>query len=326
MRVLITGGAGFIGSHLSDAYLQRGDEVFVIDDLSTGSIRNIEHLKDHPHFHYKIDSVHNRPVTAELVDQCDVIFHLAAAVGVKLIVESPVRTIETNVHGTEVVLSLASKKRKRVLIASTSEVYGLSTEVPFREDGNLVMGATTKGRWSYACSKAIDEFLALAYWREKKLPTIVVRLFNTVGPRQTGQYGMVIPTFVKQALSGRPITVFGSGKQSRCFCYVGDVVGALTKLMDNEKAVGEVFNVGSNQEITIFDLAGKVKELTDSKSEIVFVPYDEAYEEGFEDMPRRIPDTSKVNALVGFRPEKSLDDILNSVIEFHSEKVSAGRA
>ena len=325
MRVLITGGAGFIGSHLSDAYLERGDEVFIVDDLSTGSFGNIQHLKDHPRFHYKIDSVHNRPVTAELVDQCDVIFHLAAAVGVKLIVESPVHTIETNVHGTEVVLSLSSKKKKKVLVASTSEVYGLSTEVPFREDGNLVMGATTKGRWSYACSKAIDEFLALAYWREKKVPTVIVRLFNTVGPRQTGQYGMVIPTFVKQALSGRPITVYGSGEQSRCFCYVGDVVGALMNLMDDESAVGEVFNVGSNQEITILDLARKVKELTNSKSEITFVPYDEAYEEGFEDMPRRIPDISKVNSRVGFQPEKSLDAILDSVIEFHSEQMSVRR-
>ena len=322
MRVLITGGAGFIGSHLSDAYLQRGDEVFVIDDLSTGSFENIRHLKDHPRFHYTIDNVHNQPVTAELVDQCDVIFHLAAAVGVKLIVESPVRTIETNVHATEVVLSLANKKKKKVLVASTSEVYGLSTEVPFREDGNLVMGATTKGRWSYACSKAIDEFLALAYWREKRLPTIVVRLFNTVGPRQTGQYGMVIPTFVKQALSGRPITVYGTGKQSRCFCYVGDVVGGLMNLMDHHKSVGEVFNVGSNQEITILDLAKRVKELARSESEIVFVPYDEAYEEGFEDMPRRIPDIRKVNALVGFRPEMSLDGILKSVIDFHSGLIS----
>lgn len=318
MRILITGGAGFIGSHLSDAYLDRGDEVFVIDDLSTGSIENIHHLKDHPRFHYTIDNVQNQSLTAELVDQCDVIFHLAAAVGVKLIVESPVRTIETNVHATEVVLSLANKKKKKVLVASTSEVYGLSTEVPFREDGNLVMGATTKGRWSYACSKAIDEFLALAYWREKKLPTIVVRLFNTVGPRQTGQYGMVIPTFVKQALAGRPITVYGNGKQTRCFCHVSDVVGALVKLMDNPKSVGEVFNVGSNQEISIFDLARRVKELTQSDSEIVLVPYDEAYEEGFEDMPRRIPDISKVNTQIGFQPEKSLDAILRSVIEYHT--------
>jgi UDP-glucose 4-epimerase len=318
LRILITGGAGFIGSHLSDAYLERGHEVFIIDDLSTGSFENIRHLKDHPRFHYTIDNVHNQPVTAELVDQCDVIFHLAAAVGVKLIVESPVRTIETNVHGTEVVLSLANKKKKKVLIASTSEVYGLSTQVPFKEDGNLVMGATTKGRWSYACSKAIDEFLALAYWREKKLPTIVVRLFNTVGPRQTGQYGMVIPTFVKQALSGRPITVYGDGKQSRCFCYVGDVVGALMNLMNSEDSVGEVFNVGSNQEISIIDLAKKVKELTNSDSEIVLVPYDEAYEEGFEDMPRRVPDISKINKQVGFKPARDLEGILTSVIDYYT--------
>lgn len=322
MRVLITGGAGFIGSHLSDAYLQRGDEVFIIDDLSTGSIENIRHLKDHPRFHYTVDNVNNQPVTAELVDQCDVIFHLAAAVGVKLIVESPVRTIETNVHATEVVLALANKKKKRVLVASTSEVYGLSSEIPFREDGNLVMGATTKGRWSYACSKAIDEFLALAYWRERKLPTIVVRLFNTVGPRQTGQYGMVIPTFVKQALAGRPITVYGSGKQTRCFCYVGDVVGALVNLMDHDKTIGEVFNVGSNEEISILDLAKRVKDLANSDSEIVFVPYDEAYEEGFEDMPRRIPDIGKVNSLIGFQPEKKLDGILKTVIEFHTGQQS----
>jgi nucleoside-diphosphate-sugar epimerase len=323
LRVLITGGAGFIGSHLSDAYLQRGDEVFVIDDLSTGSIENIRHLKDHPRFHYTIESVHNQPITAELVDQCDVVVHLAAAVGVKLIVESPVRTIETNVRGTEVVLSLANKKKKKVLIASTSEVYGLSGEVPFREDGNLVMGATTKGRWSYACSKAIDEFLALAYWHEKKLPTVVVRLFNTVGPRQTGRYGMVIPTFVKQALSGRPITVYGDGTQSRCFGYVGDVVGALTKLMDHPEAVGKVFNVGSNEEITILGLAERVKTLTQSKSDIVFLPYDEAYEEGFEDMPRRVPDISKIGQLIGFRPEMKLDGILSSVIDFQNGRLPA---
>ncbi|HEX5707268.1 MAG TPA: GDP-mannose 4,6-dehydratase [Pyrinomonadaceae bacterium] len=320
MRVLITGGAGFIGSHLSDAYVERGDEVYCLDDLSTGSIDNIAHLKKHARFHYTIDSVHNQPVVAELIDQCDVVFHLAAAVGVKLIVESPVRTIETNVRGTEVVLSQANKKKKRVLVASTSEVYGLSTEVPFREDGNLVMGATTKGRWSYACSKAIDEFLALAYWRERKLPTVVVRLFNTVGPRQTGQYGMVIPTFVRQALAGRPVTVYGDGKQTRCFGYVGDVVGALVKLMDKEEATGQVFNIGSNEEVSIMELARRVKELTASDSEIVTVPYDEAYEEGFEDMPRRVPDISKVAALTGFQPTMPLDGILRSVIEFYSGK------
>ena len=323
MRVLITGGAGFIGSHLADAYLQRGDDVLVIDDLSTGTIENIRHLKNNPRFHYTIDSVHNQPVTAELVDQSDVVVHLAAAVGVKLIVESPVRTIETNVRGTEVVLALANKKKKRVMIASTSEVYGLSADVPFREDGNLVMGATTKGRWSYACSKAIDEFLALAYWREKKLPTTIVRLFNTVGPRQTGRYGMVIPTFVRQALAGRPITVYGNGKQTRCFGYVGDVVGALIKLMDRLDSVGQVYNIGSNEEISIFKLAEKVKELTNSESEIVFIPYDVAYEEGFEGMPRRVPDITKINELVGFRPGMTLEGILQSVISFHSGRPSS---
>lgn len=327
MRILITGGAGFIGSHLSDLYLARGDEVYVLDDLSTGSIDNIRHLRRHPRFHYTVDSVHHQPVVAELVDQCDVIFHLAAAVGVKLIVESPVRTIETNVHGTEVVLAQANKKKKKVLIASTSEVYGLSNQVPFREDGNLVMGATTKGRWSYACSKAIDEFLALAYWREKRLPTVVVRLFNTVGPRQTGQYGMVIPTFVKQALGGGPITVYGDGTQSRCFAHVSDVVGALVKLMDHPAAVGQVFNIGSNEEVTIGTLAARVKDKTGSASPIVYVPYDQAYEEGFEDMPRRVPDISKIGGIVGFRPEKTLDEILDDVVAFYREAAeSAGKS
>jgi len=318
LKILITGGAGFIGSHLADAYIARGDEVSVIDDLSTGSIENIAHLKSHRKFHYTIDTVQNHPVMAELVDACDVVFHLAAAVGVRLIVESPVRTIETNVRGTEVVLAAANKKKKRVLVASTSEVYGLSEQVPFREDGNLVMGATTKGRWSYACSKAIDEFLALAYWREKKLPSIVVRLFNTVGPRQTGRYGMVIPTLVKQALSGRPLTVFGSGEQTRCFGYVADVVGALVKLMDHAGAVGEVFNIGSNEEVSIKRLAERIKEMTNSDSDIVYVPYGEAYEEGFEDMPRRVPDISKISALIGYKPTTSLDGILRQVIDYHA--------
>ena len=316
MRLLITGGAGFIGSHLAEAYLERGDEVSIIDDLSTGSIENIQHLKKHPRFDYTIESVRNFPVLAELVDRADVVIHLAAAVGVQLIVESPVRTIETNVRGTEVVLEVANKKKKTVLIASTSEVYGLSDRVPFREDGNLVLGSTSKGRWSYACSKAIDEFLALAYWREKRLPTIIVRLFNTVGPRQTGQYGMVVPRFVKQAIAGRPLTVFGDGSQTRCFCHVQDVIGALMKLVDTPASVGEVFNIGSTEEVTILQLAERVKQLASSSSEIVFVPYDEAYEEGFEDMPRRVPDTSKVDRLVGFQPSYTLDGIIRSVIEY----------
>ncbi|HEX6085404.1 MAG TPA: GDP-mannose 4,6-dehydratase [Thermoanaerobaculia bacterium] len=321
MRVLITGGAGFIGSHLCDAHLERGDEVHIIDDLSTGSIDNIQHLKKHPRFHYTIDTVQNWAVLAELVDWCDVIYHMAAAVGVKLIVESPVRTIETNVRGTEIVLAAANKKKKKVLVASTSEVYGLSTEVPFREDGNLVMGATTKGRWSYACSKAIDEFLALAYWREKKLPTIVVRLFNTVGPRQTGQYGMVIPTLVKQAIARKPLTVYGDGKQTRCFGYVGDIVGALVKLVDHPDAVGQVYNIGSNQETSIGQLAERIRELTQSESEIVHIPYTEAYEEGFEDMPRRVPDITKIGNLIGYKPQTDLDGILRQVIAYHSERI-----
>src|SRR5216684_1685840 len=256
--------------------------------LITGSIENIRHLKEHPRFHYTIESVHNQPVTAELVDQCDVVFHLAAAVGVKLVVESPVQTIETNVRGTEVVLSMANKKKKKVLIASTSEVYGLSEQVPFREDGNLVMGATTKGRWSYACSKAIDEFLALAYWREKKLPTVIVRLFNTVGPRQVGRYGMVVPTLVSQALEEKPLTVHGNGRQTRCFGYIGDVVKPLLLLMGHPEAPGEVFNIGSTEEVSITHLAERIVALTGSRSEIVYVPYSQAYEEGFEDMPRRV--------------------------------------
>jgi UDP-glucose 4-epimerase len=323
MRVLITGGAGFIGSHLADAYLERGNEVFVLDDLSTGSIDNIRHLRGRPHFHYTIESVHHAPTVAELVDQCDVVFHLAAAVGVKLIVESPVRTIETNVHGTEVVLAQANKKKKKVLIASTSEVYGLSTDVPFREDGCLVLGPTSKGRWSYACSKAIDEFLALAYWRERELPTVIVRLFNTVGPRQTGQYGMVVPTFIKQALTGRPITIHGDGTQSRCFTHVGDVIGALVGLMDHPGAVGDVFNVGSSEEVSIQALAERVKALTGSSSEIVHIPYEQAYGEGFEDMPRRLPDITKIGALIGYRPRKNLDEILTGVIDYFRDAPSA---
>ena len=316
MRVLITGGAGFIGSHLSELYLQRGDAVHILDDLSTGSIDNFAHLKSNRGFSYTIDSVHERPVVAELVDEADVVIHLAAAVGVKLIVESPVKTIESNVNGTEVVLAAAAKKQKPVLVASTSEVYGLSQDFPFREDSNLVMGATTKGRWSYACSKAIDEFLGLAYYREKGVPVTIVRLFNTVGPRQTGRYGMVIPTFVRQALRGQPITVYGDGTQSRCFGYVGDVVDALVKLMDHPGSVGEVFNIGSTEEVTIGELAEMIKVLTGSKSEIHKIPYDQAYEAGFEDMHRRVPDTTKVHNLVGFRPTKTLEEILQSVIQF----------
>jgi len=315
MRYLITGGAGFIGSHLSEELLRRGHQVFVIDDLSTGSINNIAHLKGRERFQYVIDTCANAPLMAELVDGCDVIYHLAAAVGVKLIVESPVRTIETNIRLTEIILNLANKKKRPVLVASTSEVYGKSEQFPFREDGDLVMGATTKGRWSYACSKAIDEFLAIAYWKEKRLPTVVARLFNTVGPRQTGQYGMVVPNFVKQAQAGRPITVFGDGKQSRCFTHVSDVVRALVGLMENEANYGQVFNIGNNVEITIGQLAALVRDACGSRSDIVYIPYDEAYEEGFEDMARRVPDISKIKRAIGWQPALTLQQILADILK-----------
>ena len=314
MRVLITGGAGFVGSHLAEALLDRGDEVYVLDDLSTGSIDNISHLKPNPKFHYTIDTVTNEPLLAELIDRCDTVIHLAAAVGVKLIVESPVRTIETNVHGTEVVLKVANKKKKKVLIASTSEVYGKSAKVPFNENDDLVLGPTSKHRWAYACSKMIDEFLALAYFKERKLPIIIVRLFNTVGPRQTGQYGMVVPNFVRQALANEPITVFGDGTQQRSFTYVGDVVRAMVALIDEPKAIGQVFNIGNGQEISIRDLAIRIKKMTGSSSEIVTIPYDQAYESGFEDMPRRVPDIAKIRALIGYEPTVELDEILERVI------------
>ncbi len=320
MKALITGGAGFIGSHLAERLLELNHDVAVIDDLSTGSIANIAHLKSSPRFSYVVDSVTNESLLAEMIDGCDVVFHLAAAVGVKLIVERPVHTIETNVHGTEVVLKHANKKRKLVIIASTSEVYGKSADVPFRENADLVLGPSEKHRWAYACSKLIDEFLALAYWKEKKLPIVVARLFNTVGPRQTGQYGMVLPTFVRQALAGEPITVFGDGTQSRSFTYVGDVVDALVAIASEPRAVGEVFNVGNRGEISMRNLAERVKELAESQSPIRLIPYDEAYEAGFEDMPRRVPDISKLNALIGYEPKVGLDEIIRRVIE-HSRQV-----
>ncbi|HEY7171370.1 MAG TPA: GDP-mannose 4,6-dehydratase [Vicinamibacterales bacterium] len=316
MRALITGGAGFIGSHLAEALLAAGHEVLIIDNLSTGSIDNVAHLKGRAGFTYHIDSITNEPLLAELIDRADVVFHFAAAVGVKLIVEQPVHTIETNVHGTEIVLKHANKKKKLVVIASTSEVYGKSEDVPFREDADLVMGPTPKHRWAYACSKAIDEFLALAYWKERKLPVIIVRFFNTVGPRQTGQYGMVIPNFVRQALANEPITVFGDGTQSRAFTHVADVVRALTQLVQQPSAIGQVVNIGSTQEIRILDLAHRVREIAGSSSPIKLVPYDEAYESGFEDMPRRVPDLRKIAAMIGYQAQYSLDDILTQVIEY----------
>jgi len=313
LRHFITGGAGFIGSHLAEALLARGDEVFVLDNLSTGSVENIRHLKAHERFHYFFDSITNKHLLAELVDESDVIFHLAAAVGVRLIVESPVRTIETNVYGTQLVLDAASKKKKLVFTASTSEVYGKSEKVPFREDADLVLGATTKGRWSYAASKALDEFLALSYSKEKNLPVIVVRLFNTVGPRQTGRYGMVLPNFVRQALDGAPLTVFGDGRQSRCFCDVRDTVEAILRLAGTDQAVGEVVNIGSTEEISIEGLARAVKERTKSDSPITYIPYDQAYEPGFEDMPRRVPSLEKLERLTKFRPATPLSQIVDRV-------------
>jgi UDP-glucose 4-epimerase len=317
---LITGGAGFIGSHLSEALLDQGHEVLILDNLSTGSIDNITHLKGRPGFEYFVDTVTNEPLLAELIDRSDVVFHFAAAVGVKLIVEQPVYTIETNVHGTEVVLKHANKKKKLVVIASTSEVYGKSEDVPFREDSDLVMGPTPKHRWAYACSKAIDEFLALAYWKERKLPVIIVRFFNTVGPRQSGQYGMVIPNFVRQALAGEPITVFGDGTQQRAFTHVHDVVGALLKLVVEPKAIGQVINVGNKHEISIQKLAERVRELSGSTSPIKLIPYDEAYESGFEDMPRRVPDLSRIKGLIGYEPKLELDEILTQVIDYFRKK------
>ncbi len=322
MRYLITGGAGFIGSHLSERLLADGHKVVIIDDLSTGSIANISHLKDNENFEYHIDTVMNRPALAELIDSADAVFHLAAAVGVRLIVESPVRTMNTNIRATEYVLEFAERKKKKVLIASTSEVYGKSTAIPFQENGDLVSGPTTKGRWSYACSKAIDEFYGLAYWKEKKTPVVVARLFNTVGPRQTGRYGMVVPTFVRQALAGEPITVFGDGTQRRCFTHVKDCVWALSKLIDDPKAVGEIFNVGCQEEVAIGQLALLVKERTASASAVDLIPYSQAYEEGFEDMLRRVPDISKISALIGYRPSYTLNQIIDDVIAHHRSIVS----
>jgi UDP-glucose 4-epimerase len=320
LRYLITGGAGFIGSHLAERLLEKGEQVVLLDNLSTGSMENIRHLKGSDRLDYHLDGIENRQLLAELVDDADVIVHLAAAVGVKLIVESPVRTIETNVNGTQLILEAASKKKKLVLIASTSEVYGKNTNVPFREDADLVLGATTKGRWSYAASKALDEFLALSYWKEKKQPVIVVRFFNTVGPRQTGRYGMVLPNFVKHALDNTPIEVFGNGQQSRCFCDVRDTVEALLHLMPLDRAVGEVINIGNTEEVSIENLAKLVKQRTGSSSAIQFVPYDKAYEPGFEDMMRRVPSIEKLHSLTGFRPQTSLSEIIDRVSAYFRQK------
>ncbi|MGA2235918.1 MAG: NAD-dependent epimerase/dehydratase family protein [Terriglobales bacterium] len=314
-RVLVTGGAGFIGSHLCEALIARGDDVFMIDDLSTGSYENIRGLKGNSTFHITIGSILDRSLLEPLVVKVDVVYHLAAAVGVQKIIEAPVDTIETNILGSHNVLSLCAKFHKTVLLASTSEVYGKSNLCPFREEDDSVYGPTTKSRWSYACSKAIDEFLALAYAEEKGLPVVIVRLFNTAGPRQTGRYGMVLPRFIKQALEGAPITVYGNGRQSRCFANVSDVVSALLKLVDEPRSLGQVFNVGNPAEISIYELAEKVKRMTGSTSKIELIPYDEAYSAGFEDMERRVPCIDKIAALVGFAPNISLEQTIAGIVE-----------
>lgn len=318
MHNLVTGGAGFIGSHLSESLLARGEKVTVIDDLSTGAIQNLDGCRDHPGFRYHIGNIMDVPLMTELVDRADRIWHLAAAVGVRLIVEKPVHTIETNIRGTEIVLNLAARKRKKVLLTSTSEIYGKSSKVPFSEGDDLVFGTTTRPRWAYACSKAIDEFLALAYHNERHMPVVIVRLFNTVGPRQTGQYGMVIPRFVQQALAGDPITVYGDGSQSRAFAYVMDVVDALIRLMETPEAEGEVFNVGNDQEISIADLAKLVVQKTGSRSELKFVPFQEAYDSNFEDLARRVPDLSKIRDCIQYAPTLRIDEIVDRVVEFHT--------
>jgi len=320
MKVFITGGAGFIGSHLADALVARGDDVRVLDDLSTGARSNLAALDGHPRFRCVVGDVADRATVAGLVDDCDVVFHLAAAVGVRLVVESPVRTIETNLRGTEVVLELAATRHKKVLLTSTSEVYGRSTKAAFAETDDLLIGPSTMGRWSYACSKLMDEFLALAYWQERRLPVVVARLFNTVGPRQTGRYGMVIPRFVGQALANEPITVHGTGRQRRAFADVSDVVGALVALMDREDTAGEVFNVGNDQDTSIEELARRVKEMTGSASEIVHVPYRQAYGAGFEDMQRRVPDLAKIRRWIGYQPRFDLPQMLARIVAYERNR------
>lgn len=323
MRVFITGGAGFIGSHLATRLIERGDRVLVLDDLSTGSMDNIAHLTGHPGFAYRIGSALDAPLVSECVDQCDLTVHLAAAVGVRLIVERPVHTIETNIKASEVVLAAAAKKQKLVLIASTSEVYGKSTRLPFAEDADLQLGPTTHSRWAYACSKALDEWLGLAYLREKQVPVIIVRFFNTVGPRQTGRYGMVLPTFAAQALSGEPITVYGTGEQARCFGHVQDAVEAVLRLLATPAAVGGVFNIGSDEEVTIRALAEQVRAVAESQSEIRMIPYDEAYAEGFEDMLRRVPDLTRLERTIDFRPRTPLAQIIRDVVADQRARLQA---
>ena len=316
MKVLITGGAGFIGSHLADELIKAGDNVTVLDDLSTGRFENIEHLDGKKGFNFVEGTILNEDLVDKLVEKIDVVYHLAAAVGVDLIVKKPLESLVTNIKGSEIVLEMVHRYHKKVLITSTSEIYGKNTNGPLKEDDDRILGSPLKSRWSYSTAKAVDEMLAYEYWRQKKVPTVIVRLFNTVGPRQTGAYGMVVPRFVTQALKNEDITVYGDGKQSRCFLHVKNVVTALTKLMNNEKAVGNVFNIGSQEEITIEELAKKIIKIAKSSSKIVYIPYDKAYEEGFEDMQRRVPDTTKAKAAIGFKPTMDLEGIIKDVIEY----------
>lgn len=321
MKILVTGGAGFIGSHLVEELLKRGKEVAVIDNFSTGGRENIEHLLSDPHFHLTVDSILNEEAVEKLMKECSEVYHLAAAVGVKLVMEKPVETLETNVRGTETILKYANKYQRKTFIASTSEIYGKHKDHSLKEDDNRVMGSIRKRRWAYACSKSLDEFLSLAYYDEYKLPVVIGRYFNTVGPRQTGAYGMVVPRFVQSALKGEPITVHGNGNQSRCFTYVSDVVKATLALMDHPKAVGDVFNIGSEEETTIKDLAKKVKKMTNSSSPIVYIPYEKVYGKRFEDMERRKPDISKIRRLLRFSPSYNLDQILELIIEHYRKKL-----
>lgn len=320
MKVLITGGAGFIGSHLTEALLKRGHNVTIIDDLSTGRLENIDHVRAFPNFQFAIESIMNEAVMDRLVSECDIIFHLASAVGVELVVNHPVEVIQRCVLGTDVVLKIANRYKKKVLITSTSEIYGKNSKVPFNEEDDRLLGPTTKSRWSYSSSKAIDEFLALAYYKEKQLPIVIVRLFNTIGPRQTGQYGMVVPRFVRQAMQGKDITIYGTGEQSRCFGYVGDIIEALIGLLNHPGAVGEIFNIGNNEEITIRELAERIKEMTKSNSMIVSIPYEKAYKEGFEDMERRVPDLTKIHELIGYKPQVQLNEMIKQIWEYFREK------
>ena len=320
MKVLITGGAGFIGSHLCEKLLEQEHRVTALDNLSTGKYENVAHLKENPNFNLVVGSILDEKLVDKLCEKTDIIFHLAAAVGVELIIRHPLESLTTNIKGSEIVLDMAQRYNKKVLITSTSEIYGKNTNGPLKENDDRILGSPLKSRWGYSTAKAVDEMLAYVYWKEKGLPTIIVRLFNTVGPRQTGAYGMVIPRFVTQALKTEPLTVYGDGSQSRCFVHVQDAVNALVKLMENPKAIGQVFNLGSQEEITIKELAQKIIQFTRSNSQIVYIPYDQAYEEGFEDMQRRIPDISKIQNLIGYRPTVNLEGILKSVIQYFKEK------